>query len=190
MNIDGDEVVPETVSQTTEAEPKKKGGWPKGKPRTKAPEARTEPVREGVRTRKRKGGTLVDKFAVPDGAVPPGMSWEWKRETVYGAEDPAYAAFLRDQGWEPVDAARYPGAFMADGTKGAIRRDGQVLMERPIELTHEAQAEERQAAKQAVAIKEAQLTGSKEGEFQRHRDDGSSTVRINRTMERGGMEIE
>lgn len=195
MNIDDDMIAQAAAAigdedEVFEEQPKKRGGWPKGKPRTARAEARTEDVRPGIRTRKRKGGTLVDKYAVPPGLIPAGMSWEWKTETVYGQADTSYMAFMREQGWEPVMADRYPGVFNEDSYHGPIRRDGLLLMERPIELTREAMAEERAAARDAVRIKEQQLHGAPDGQFQRQRADGSSTVAINRTIERGGLPID
>lgn len=188
MDIDdnGTTPAPDTTPAAGETPAPRKGGWPKGKPRT----ARTEEPTAGIRTRKRKGGTLVDKYAVPPDLIPDGMSWEWKTESVYGQTDSSYMAFMREQGWEPVMADRYPGVFMEDSYHGAIRRDGLLLMERPVELTREAMAEERLAARDAIRIKEAQLHGAPEGQFQRHRADGSPTVSINRTVERGGLEID
>lgn len=157
------------------------------------PSASSEEIRPPVRERKRKGGTLVDRYALSqdmlDDIAARGMSVEWKRETVMGANDPSYDVFMREQGWEPIDGSRYPD-FVAHDHKGPIRRDGMILMERPIELTKEAMGEERAAARDAVRIKEEQLGTARAGEFQRHRDDGSSTVRVNRTVERGGIEID
>jgi hypothetical protein len=167
----------------------RKGGWPKGKPRT----PRTEEPAAGIRTRKRKGGTLVDKFDIPESMkadfAARGMDVQWKRETVYGARDPSYEVFMREQGFDPVDSSRFP-EYVAEGASGPIRRDGMMLMERPMELTLEAKLEERQAADDAVRIKTEQLTGAPDGQFQRHRADGSSTVSINRTIERGGLPVE
>lgn len=167
--------------------------WPKGKPR--GPRRITtdnEPVRSTVRERKRKGGTLVDKFALPEAMTAKfkenGMSVEWKREVVYGAHDPSYDVFMREQGWEPVDGKRFP-EYVGTGHTGPIRRDGLILCERPIELTREAMREEREAARDAVRIKEEQLGEAPPGQLQRHRKDGSSTVQVSRTIERG-MEIE
>jgi hypothetical protein len=195
QDIDDDGLPPETpAAMITEPEkPKHKGGWPKGKPRrpdARSAALRSEAPRAGIRTRKRKGGQLLDKYAVSPELIPEGMSWEWKTATVYGKSDASYNAFLRDQGWEPVMAERYPGKFVDEGVRGPIMRDGLMLMERPMELTREAMAEERMAARAAVAIKEQQLHGAPDGQFPRQREDGSSTVRVSRTYERGGMEID
>jgi hypothetical protein len=177
LEIDGDNAAPA-------APVKKKGGWPKGQPRKpragetpNATLAVAEVARPQVRERKRKGGSSQDRFWVDPTMIPPGMSWEWKRESVFGRPDVAYSAFLDDQGWLPVEQARFPNF--------PIRRDGMILMERPIELTREAQAEDRAAARDAVIQKERQLREAADGEFQRRRADGSSTVSISTTIERG-----
>lgn len=160
--------------------------------RKTTPAAAPNDVRPQVRERKRKGGQIADRYELPEDMLADftarGMSVEWKRETLIGANDPSYDVFLREQGWEPVDGDRFPGFVMA-GHQGPIRRDGMILMERPVELTQEAMAEDRDNARRAVAIKEQQLQGTAAGEFQRHRADGSSTVQLNKSMERG-MPIE
>ena len=163
MDIDGVNIPP-----VAEAAPAKKGGWPKGKPRRPTTRAGAEPpvvasqaeaARPQVRERKRKGGSTVDRFWVPPGMIPEGQSWEWKRTTTFGKGDAAYDAFLMDQGWLPVDQSRYPNFPM--------QRDGMILMERPIELTREAQMEDRRNARDAVVQKERQLYEAGKGEFER-----------------------
>ncbi|MBM7047570.1 hypothetical protein [Rhizobium lusitanum] len=113
---------------------------------------RTAPIRE----RKRKGGQIADKYYIDPRVIPEGTSYEWKRHTVYGAPDPSYDVFMREQGWEPVTSERHPD-LVADGYNGPIIRDGLMLMERPIELTREAQAEDRAAAAEVVRVKKQQL---------------------------------
>lgn len=159
---------------------------PAAAPSKVRPLAREEPRRE----RKRKGGQMADQFELPAEMIAAfralGMSVEWKRETVTGATFTAYDILLREQGWEPVDGDRFP-EFVGEGHRGPIRRDGQVLMERPMELTLEAQAEDRANAREAVAIKEQQLGVAPKDTLQRHRADGSQTgiVQVNRTIESG-----
>ncbi|MBB3411214.1 hypothetical protein FHT87_005167 [Rhizobium sp. BK316] len=119
---------------------------------------RLEPVRDEIRSRKRKGGQSVDKFHIDASQIPSGSSYEWKTVTVYGKEDPSYNVLLREQGWEPVDSSRHPG-LVADGHTGPIIRDGLMLMERPIELTQEAMAEDRANATEMVTIKKQQILG-------------------------------
>src|ERR1700677_337567 len=49
-----------------------------------------------------------DKFNFDLSIVPPGWSYEWKRQLVMGAPDPSYQVSLAQRGWEPVPAARPP----------------------------------------------------------------------------------
>jgi len=138
--------------------------------------ARSGPTRE----RKRKGGQLNDPFRVDN--IPPGTSYEWKRTTVYGKSDPSYDILMREQGWEPVDASRHP-ELVAEGHQGAIVRDGLILMERPIELTHEAQAEDRAAAREAVSIKKQQLGETPTGTLTRDHPSARKVTGVNTTYE-------
>lgn len=123
---------------------------------------RSGPIRE----RKRKGGQLNDPFYVAPSSIPEGSSYEWKRVTVYGKGDPTYDILMREQGWDPVESARHP-ELVAEGHVGPIIRDGLMLMERPIELTEEARAEDRIAARAAVSVKKEQLGESPAGTFER-----------------------
>jgi hypothetical protein len=96
----------------------------------------------------------VDKFYAP--TAPEGWQYEWKRKTVMGWEDPAYMNNLIRTGWEPVPASRHP-EMMQKGYTGAIERDGQVLMERPKEISDEMRRIELMKARQQVNIKAGQM---------------------------------
>lgn len=133
-----------------------------GRPRREESSIRSTPIRE----RKRKGGQLADKFHVDASAIPDGMSYEWKTHTVTGKEDPSYSVMLRDQGWDPVDASRHP-EMVSEGYKGPIIRDGLMLCERPIELTREAQAEDRAAAREVIQTKRQQMGDAPAGTLPR-----------------------
>lgn len=118
---------------------------------------REDAGREAPRTRRRTRGVQDDRFAIPAHiqARMPGSTLEWKRESVYGKDDPHHLMALKENGWLEVQTDQLPG-LMPEGVKGAIRRDGMVLMERPIELTREAEAEMRALANDQVrAQKEA-----------------------------------
>ena len=134
---------------------------PGRKPRSATIQATSEDVRPAVRReRKRKGGQLMDKFALPAEVMARfkanGQSIEWKRESLMGQADPHYDVRLREQGWLPVDSKHYP-ELVPNGFKGPIRMDGMVLMERPVELTAEARAEDTRDARAQVRTKEQQL---------------------------------
>lgn len=105
----------------------------------------------------------VDKFYIDPRAIPDGWSYEWKTLTVYGKDNPSYQVSLARAGWEPVPAHRHP-EMMPEGWQGeSIERDGQILMERPLEITNEAKANELRKARNQVRQKEAQLNGQPAG---------------------------
>ena len=108
-----------------------------------------------------------DDFYIDAHLIPPGWTYEWKRKTVFGQEDPAYQVQLARTGWEPVPAHRHR-SYMPDGSKSAtIERKGMILMERPLELTEEARAIELRKARNQVRQKEAQLNSAPDGQFGR-----------------------
>lgn len=135
-----------------------------GRPRKEDVAIRSAGRSGPIRERKRKGGQLNDPFRVDK--IPDGMSYEWKRVTVYGKGDPSYDILMREQGWDPVESARHPELVVA-GHVGPIIRDGLMLMERPMELTEEAKAEDRLAARSAVTAKKQQLGEAPAGTFER-----------------------
>ena len=124
-----------------------------------------EPIREGAaramgrdgKLLSRKRGGNPDRFFVPTDIIPTGWSYEWKTETLLGEEQTAHQMHMAENGWTPVMADRHPGLFMPSGYTGPIRRDGLVLMERPVELTQEARAEEYAAAQQLMQAQKEQL---------------------------------
>lgn len=139
---------------------------------------------EPIRERKRKGGQLVSDYDIDMSLIPSGWTYEWKRVQVYGAENRQYEVLMRDQGWTPVPADRHP-ELVVEGHKGPIIRDGLMLMERPVELTREAQHEDRMNARAAVRAKEEQLGKAGANEFERVDAHGRPTAKINKTVERG-----
>lgn len=109
----------------------------------------------------RKRGSNVDRFYIPPHIVPPGYTYEWKREFLYGQRDDAHITHLHDNGWRPVVHGAHKGYFSAiSDPNEIIRRDGMMLMERPIELTRQAREEEQQAARLLVEAQKQQLTGA------------------------------
>lgn len=142
------------------------------------------PMRSEVpRERKRKGNSAQDKFAIPPEMIPEGSSYEWKRRTVHNASDPAYEVDMAEQGWLPVDVKRHP-EFMPPGWTGAIERGGLILMERPIQLTQEAQEESEKAARAQVRAKEEQIGIAGNGQFERRNGrDSMASVKASRAAE-------
>ncbi len=108
-----------------------------------------------------------DKFKTPD--APPGWSYEWKRWTCVGAEDPAYQVGLAQNGWTPVPLARHPEMMPKGWTAEHIMVEGLILMERPEILTIEQREREDRMAANAVRTKEKQLGLAPQGHFGRLR---------------------
>jgi len=124
----------------------------------------------------------VDKFFIDKRLIPDGWSYEWKNHLVLGQPNPSYEVSLARKGWEAVPVTRHP-QMMPDGWKGAhIERDGQILMERPLEITEEAKARDFRAARAQVRQKEAQLTGVPTGQFERD-NKGSTLVNVKKSYE-------
>lgn len=108
-----------------------------------------------------------DDFYVDPGAIPDGWTYEWKRKTVYGAEDPSYQVSLAHMGWEPVPADRHPEMMPSNMTAASIERKGMILMERPAEITEEVRNQERMKARNQVRVKEQQLSNAPDGTMTR-----------------------
>jgi hypothetical protein len=124
-----------------------------------------------------------DDFYIDQKSIPDGWSYEWKRKTVWGQEDPAYQIQLARMGWEPVPANRHPSYMPDTGGYKTIERKGMILMERPKELTDEAKNIELKKARNQVRQKEAQLS-SAAGPDQFGRDNkGSPMVKINKSYD-------
>lgn len=108
----------------------------------------------------RKLSGAVDKYDLRAMgiAAPPGWTYEWKRKTLSGMEDVDHLNALADNGWTSVPADRHAGTAGKSKT-GEIVRDGLMLMERPVELTREARAEESAAARAQIQAQNDQYRG-------------------------------
>ena len=108
---------------------------------------------------------VQNKYDIDPSIIPPGWTYEWKRLTVMNAEDPGHMQELYRKGWEEVPASRHPEMMpFGYGESNTIVRDGQVLMERPEEITKEAREAKLRAARNQRIQKEQQLTsGGPEG---------------------------
>lgn len=109
-------------------------------------------------TRKLTGA--VDKYDLGAMGIkaPPGWTYEWKRKTIAGMEDTDHLNALGDNGWTSVPADRHQGTAGKSRT-GEIVRDGLMLMERPVELTNEARAEDKAAARAQIQAQNDQYRG-------------------------------
>jgi hypothetical protein len=127
-------------------------------------------------------GDGVDEFYIDPRIIPDGWSYEWKRYTTLGAQDPSYQVSLARGGWEAVPASRHP-ELMPDNWKGAhIERKGMILMERPAEITEQVKAREERKARDQVGQKEQQLYGAPAGQFQRD-NKGNPLVKVAKSYE-------
>lgn len=149
--------------------------------REEDPRARAE--RRAAEIRKHlKGDTSdgADRFYVDPHIVPDGWSYEWKRKTIWGKEDPAHEVELARQGWEVVPASRHP-QMMPKGNWQTIERDGMILMERPKVLTEDVHKDNLRKARLQVKAKEAQLNQAPDGTFDR--DDPRVKPSIKKSFE-------
>lgn len=125
--------------------------------------------------RKHRAGTEVDgmdRYYIDPNIIPDGWSYEWKRKSVHGLEDPAYQVNLASGGWTavPVDRDARHRALMPQGNYATIERDGMMLMERPLELTEEARDVELRRARGQVRAKEQQLASTPDGTMTREHE--------------------
>lgn len=108
----------------------------------------------------RKRLNTGDKFHIDPTEIPQGWSYQWVAVSVLSNSDRDLinTQGFSENGWTPVPSDRHPGQFMPMGHKGAIIRDGQMLMERPLPLTQEARAEEIQVANNLIRTQNDQFT--------------------------------
>lgn len=150
---------------------------------------RSDDVTQPARGRRYRGGTdMPNKFHIEKEDIPVGTSYQWNNHTIFGQEQHSYSAFMQMQGWEPVHSSRHPHLCPA-GYDGPIIVDGQILMERPAELTNEALGEELDKARGEVRMKEEQLYGPAPGianQAPRQRDNGTNDfIKVKKGFEAG-----
>ena len=107
-----------------------------------------------------------NRFDVDLNKKPRGMTYEWKAQTVMGYELTEQQIMQEANGWTPVPSERHPELTGSRGAKGGIiKRGGQILMERPEEITREAAEMDTFAARYAVAsqLQKLKLTGHRAG---------------------------
>ncbi len=144
---------------------------------------RTRAARRAEELRNHLGDldATTDDFYIDPAVIPPGWSYEWKRKTILGEEDPAYQVQLAHTGWEPVPASRHPTFMPSNSHHTTIERKGMILMERPAEITEEIRNYERKKARSQVMTKEEQLNSAPDGQF--GRDHAEVRPRINKSYE-------
>lgn len=138
--------------------------------KTDAREEQHEEVHVAPRVRRHRAAEAVGgEFDIPVHEIPEGLTYEWKRYTNAGQEDPFYLARMREQGWEPVPPKRHPNWLPPGYNQPHIIKGGQILMDRPKELTEDARREARQLARQQVREAEQRLGMAPKGEMERVR---------------------
>jgi len=158
---------------------------PEMRPTMREEDPRARAARRAAELRDHHNGDMddgVDEFYVDPADIPEGWSYEWKRRTVLGAEDPAYQVALARAGWEPVPTSRHPSYMPMGGDYPFIERKGMILMERPLEITEDARNAELRKARMQVRQKEAQLNSSESGHFERTNKD-QSLVKVKKSYE-------
>jgi hypothetical protein len=123
-----------------------------------------------------------DKFYINPRIVPDGWTYEYRRFTVMGAQDPSYQVTLATKGWEAVPASRHPELMPLGYTGNTIERKGMILMERPKEITDEAKSRDYRNARDLVRAKEAQISGAPPGTFDRT-NKGSPLAKVTKSYE-------
>lgn len=158
---------------------------PSMRPTMREEDPRARAARRAAELRDHRNGDMedgIDEFYIDPSDIPEGWSYEWKRRTVLGAEDPAYQVALARAGWEPVPTSRHPSYMPMGGDYPFIERKGMILMERPMEITDDARDAELRKARMQVRQKEAQLNSAEGGQFERTNKD-QSLVKVRKSYE-------
>lgn len=145
---------------------------------------RTRAARRAAELRDHRGSMDegTDEFYIDPRIIPAGWSYEWKRHSTLGAEDPAYQVKLSRDGWDSVPRRRHMEMMPDNYVGNTILRKGMILMERPLEITNESKARDLRVARSQVQQKEAQLSGAPSGTFERD-NKGSKLASITKSYE-------
>lgn len=122
-----------------------------------------------------------DRFFIDPLIIPDDTTYEWKRATTLGKEDPSYTVNLRRMGWETVPSARHP-ELMPTGHSGPIERDGCVLMERHSLITEKVRERDYRRARAQVRDNEVQLGQAPNGAPPRD-NKGNTLAKVRTTYE-------
>lgn len=169
---------------TDEAVAPRKGGWPKGKPRTK-PVSPTEAAPERPKAAPKSnflgkmkarpnwesddfvgvGMDGVDRLNIPkeivDSLHRDGVALQWVTKSVRGQETPQELSKMTRGGWTPVHQSDFDGLldgrFMPKGQDDVIVVDDCMLVARPVEIHRKAKQAERREANRPVQIAEEQI---------------------------------
>lgn len=123
----------------------------------------------------------TDDFYVNLDTIPDGWTYEWKRHSTYGVEDPAYQIQLARAGWTPVPASRHPEMMPYGTSHDTVLRKGMMLMECPTEIVEDRRRHDMRLAREQVRHKEQQLAGTPEGTMTR--DHAQTRPKIKKSFE-------
>ncbi len=106
-----------------------------------------------------------DIFEIPKELIPQGWSYQWNAVSIAGNSEIILDQnhMMHQNGWRPVPAERYAGTLVPKESTGNIIRGQQMLMERPEELTKEAQNEDLRNAFQLISDRNESLKLTKVG---------------------------
>lgn len=114
-------------------------------------EQRAEQRAEQRPSQQRMVRTGENRFTHDTSLQPTNVTYEWKRVSIWGKPDEEHQINMRNNGWTPVPANRHPELSLLTPSKdGVIVRGGQMLMERPKELTAQARLEDKTRAQEQV----------------------------------------
>ena len=197
----------ETVTPTP---PKKRMGWPKGKPRKPSvltPEvvkiiadnavARSagKPMLAKMKSRPNwdddtiggAGEEAADRLLIPpemiESLARDGVALQWVTRTVRGQDAPQEVAKFTKGGWTPVYQSDFDGLFMPRGVDDVVGVEDCMLVARPMAIQLKARAREAAKAREPVQIKEAELGAGINVPGGNH-PSATRQNRINRTVER------
>lgn len=124
-----------------------------------------------------------DVFYFDRSKIPEGWDYEWKVLTVYGKEYPAEMTKMARTGWTPVPRERHPEEMPKGSGIPTIEREGQILMERPLEVSKYMREKDNQGARDQVQQKLEQLSNAPPGQLERRDAHGKSLAKVRRTVE-------
>jgi len=105
-----------------------------------------------------------DEFSAPN--PPDGWSYEWKAIKIMNKVDETKLSEVRRTGWTEVPRIRHPEMMPFSTDVDFIERKGQILFERPAEITEEFRRRARKNASDAVSNKKQQLGLEARGPFE------------------------
>jgi hypothetical protein len=123
------------------------------------PDGRIEVEGRGGEVLSRTRTYVGDIFEVPLSDIPKGWGYQWNAVSIAGNSDILLdqAHMMHQNGWRAVPAERHAGSLVPKGSTGPIIRGQQMLMERPLALIEEAQADDLRNARQLISDRNESL---------------------------------